>query len=489
MKRVIIAVLLTGMLTASSLLSAGTVVFTDSRVEAAVRRNLELGAGAAVTDTTLRRLTALTLESPRSLKGLEHAVNLRVLSLEGVTNAVVYKDLKRITSLHVLKISLGEPITSFSFLEGLSRLRKLNIYHRKDSKAVPLDFVHLRHCRDLQELHLQGYVTANIGKWATTLFRLEKLVLFEDNPLPNLEFFRALPRLNNLVLMGLKGNDLLPLGVLHRMEDLWLNCKGSRGSTDFLKGMTRLKKLAIYNVEDSRGLRYLKQNRDLYKLDLCHMELRDLDFLRGLTELRQLSANNNAISDIKGLSDCRKLRFLDLSRNSLTDISPLAGLPELSSVDLDYNNIKDFRPLHESLSRRDRDIFFRVKQNGADFRPGSDNFRRIQALLPKCRYRTRQEKEYKAGNFWQRGQLFADAGLEKAVRSKVGITSGPIPVDRYASVKKLRYGGNDFSRLEGIERLTGLESFETGMFVVDVLPLNQPTQPIRPLLSLGLGHH
>ena len=110
----------------------------DPTLERAVREKLGLPAGIPLTDVEMQRLYDLVvLESDiASLRGLEHAVNLRFLHVSD-SRIVDLTPLVNLVSLAVLKL-YGNEISDISLLANLTHLEELNLAGNYITDIAPL---------------------------------------------------------------------------------------------------------------------------------------------------------------------------------------------------------------------------------------------------------------------------------------------------------------------------------------------------------------
>ena len=186
-------------------------VIPDPNLAAAVRKALNLPAGAAITEAQLATLTVLNAEAPNvppeekitDLTGLEHATALRELNL----------------NFH--QISDITPLT------GLTQLRKLSIWVNRVSDISPLAGL-----RNLTHLLLQVNAISDVSPLAG-LTNLEYLAL-EDNSISDIS---PLDELSENTHISWSGNPGFPTGGPKiRGPWLWVLVPGTRldDSTDFL---------------------------------------------------------------------------------------------------------------------------------------------------------------------------------------------------------------------------------------------------------------
>lgn len=124
--RTAFCLVLTSSLGAAGFVSAQTVTFPDTNLEAAVESALELSSGPVTVEDILM-LTNLTASGAniQNATGLQYAANLAYLDISGneVTNISPVAGLTNLTTLYIN----GNQITNLSPLDGLVNLTNLKI--------------------------------------------------------------------------------------------------------------------------------------------------------------------------------------------------------------------------------------------------------------------------------------------------------------------------------------------------------------------------
>ena len=248
----------------------------DANLATAVRREI----GNSITTHTLLNLRELRGASSEitDLTGLEHAHNLRVMSVQGV----------------------GIMVLDLSPLVGLTRLQNLFLFSNNISDISLVS--------NLTQLQVLGLSYNNISDISplTSLIQLKQLLLG-----------------NNAI------SDISPLADLTQLQRLNLSHNNISDISPLI-GLTQLLTLDLVgiNISDISPLADLTQ---LTNLDLTNNSISDISVLSELTNLRQLRLSNNNISDISVLSGLTQLITLDLSNNAISDVVPLVEL-ELSGI-------------------------------------------------------------------------------------------------------------------------------------------------------------
>ena len=285
----------------SSLLPrAKSVSIPDRNLEAAVGERI----GNSITTHTLLNLGDLDVPNSgiRSLKGLEHAHNLRHLNLSGE-----YIEAEQ-------QVVNSNRISDFSPLAGLKQLTSLTLTDLGITDVSPLE---------------------NLTQLDT--LRLSNNAITDVSPLENLTQLSSLSLYYNAIV------DISPLENLTQLT--WLGLDGNAiFDISALTGMTRLDFLSLANtsITDISALENLTQ---LTWLNLGSNTISDVSPLENLTRLTWLGLGSNTISDVSPLEKMTQLRELYLSNNTVSDISVLSGLTQLTSLNLSSNTISDVSPL------------------------------------------------------------------------------------------------------------------------------------------------
>ena len=283
------------------------VVIRDVNLRARIAKTLNKPVGVQLTAGDMLALTEL--EAPnaniRDLTGIEHAYNLKELSLGGeyveeeqrnsYNNAISdLSPIQGLTQLMWLDLS-GNEISDVSPLAGLTQLTSLRLYKNPLSDVSPL--VGLTR---LTYLELTATGVSDISS-LTRLTQLRHLYLYNIS-LSDVSALSSLTQLTNLGISGNEISDVSPLAGLTRLTYLSLGWN------------------AISDISALSGL------TQLTSLDLRSNEISDVSPLSGLTQLIYLYLDRNAISDISALSELTQLKVLYLRNNFISDVSPLIGL-------------------------------------------------------------------------------------------------------------------------------------------------------------------
>ena len=176
----------------------------------------------------------------RSLKGLEHAVNLEFLHIDR-SEVSDLTPLAELENLWVLKL-FGNPILDISPLAGLIGLQELHL-----GSSLISDLTPLANLQNLRVLRLQGKQISDVSPLAGLIelreLQLTNLIFSDLTPLAN-----VLANLQNLRVLRLQGkqiSDVSPLAGLIELRELHLDGSSISDFTP-LVNLTNLKTLYIY---------------------------------------------------------------------------------------------------------------------------------------------------------------------------------------------------------------------------------------------------
>ena len=300
----------------TALLTPEVVSIPDANLAAVVRETLGLDTGDDVTQLDMLRLRHL--EAParqiRDLTGLEHAVNLKGLSL--TENQI--RDITPLAESTIMEVSdlHTNSISDLSPLAGMTNLSYLNLNDNSVSDLSPLEGL-------------------------TFLGNLE----LRANSISDLSPLAGMTNLSYLNLNGNSVSDISPLEGLTFLETLALNAN-SISDLSPLAGMTNLSRLnlndnSVSDISPLEGLTFMQY------LELHGNSISDLSPLAGMTNLSRLNLNDNSVSDISPLEGLTFMQYLELHGNSISDLSPLVGMIDLRFLHLAENSVSDLSPLED----------------------------------------------------------------------------------------------------------------------------------------------
>ena len=394
----------------SSLLPpAKPVSIPDPNLAAAVREELGLSSGEAITTHAMLRLDALEARNAgiKSLTGLEHAVNLRGLNLggNGITDLSVLSHLTQLTSLRLggetlssadeisvfvsslpplkpvslpdanlaaavreaLGLSSGEAITTHAMLRldalearnaGIKSLTGLE--HAVNLRGLNLggngitDLSVLSHLTQLTSLRLGGETLSSADEISVFVSSLPPL---KPVSLPDANLAAAVRE-----ALGLSSGEAITTHAMLRLDALEARNAGIKDLTG-LEHAVNLKRLHLGGAHVS-GEGYVNSNEGyvnsnavtdwsplakLAKLPTLNLSstpgLVDVSPLAILTQLTELSLYNTAVSDVAPLANLTQLTYLFLGDTAVSDVAPLANLTQLTELSLSNTAVSDVAPL------------------------------------------------------------------------------------------------------------------------------------------------
>ena len=255
----------------------------DKNLAAAVRKHLDLAAGATITQYDMLRLIEFwgSKEPMKDLTGFEYAKNLKHFSqFYGQISDLT--PLAGLTELQYLGL-VGCQIRDITPLAGLTNLTWLDLYENNISDISPL----------------------------ANLTQLQILQMYQNN-ISDLTPLTALTQLRNLALENNLIRDITPLAGLKQLRTLLLG-----NFTPYL-----------LNNNQISDITPLAELANLEFLNLGYNRISNITPLAGLTQLRQLWLNDNQISDVAPLVGLINLEKLLLEGNPIWDATALQPLIE-----------------------------------------------------------------------------------------------------------------------------------------------------------------
>lgn len=310
----------------------------------------------------------------KSIKGLEKAVNLKMLtfsssyipeagdirySASSISDLTPLKDLKK---LEFLRLSHNN-IEDVTPLKDLTNLKHLYISHNRIADVSSLG--KLTNLVDF-DISINYIADVSVAK------NYNKMTMF--NAIRNkITDISALKDITGLLILNVKQNDVKDIDCVKDFVKLeTLNLEDNKNISDIkvIKNLTKLKELNLNNC----GIDDADVTGDIFagltkavEIDLSNNRLTSVDFLANCNELNNLYLDNNKLTNLDVLRDKTKLTALRFSGNEVSDITPLAGhtgltelrfsknkvediavisaFSELGSIELNGNKVYDFTPL------------------------------------------------------------------------------------------------------------------------------------------------
>ena len=322
-----------------------TVTISDDNLRAVIADSLGKAPNATFTREEMGTLTRIAAPNRgiRDLTGLEHATNLRWLSLGRAR-----VDDEWVNSNHISDLSPLTRLTNLTYLDLTS--------NRISSIST------ISNLAKLTQLHLGGNQTISDISALSNLTELTRLNLW-DNDISDIS---AISNLTNLTLLSLSSNpvsSIFALSNLTNLTQLGLNAS-SISDISALSNLTKLTSLGLgrwrlnddWDHNDISDLSPLTRLTNLTYLSLTSNRISTVSTLSNLTNLTQLHlGGNRTISDISALSNLTMLEQLNLWGNRISDISALSSLTDLAYLGLSENHIADISPLVDNTGLGDGD--------------------------------------------------------------------------------------------------------------------------------------
>ena len=284
----------------------------------------------------------------KSIKGLEKAVNLKMLtfsssyipeagdirySASSISGLNPLKDLKK---LEFLRLSHNN-IEDVTPLKELTNLKHLYISHNRIADVSSLG--KLTNLVDF-DISINYIADVSVAK------NYNKMTMF--NAIRNkITDISALKDITGLLILNVKQNDVKDIDCIKdlvKLETLNLEDNKNLGGIKVIKNLTKLKELNLNNCgiddADVTGDIFAGLN-GVVEIDLSNNRLTSVDFLANCTELNNLYLDNNKLTSLDVLRGKTKLTALRFSGNEVSDITPLAGNTGLTELRFSKNNVED----------------------------------------------------------------------------------------------------------------------------------------------------
>ena len=292
----------------------------DKELLAQIRQHLKKQTGD-ITVGDIKKLTELSLyDGIKSLKGLEYAINLKRLALEG-TSVTDLSPIAGLTKIETLSI-VATPITDLSPITNFTNIKQFGLMETNITDLSPL-------------------------KNSTNL---EELSVF-NNTLNGLEQLKNADNIKQILIGGNSLLDLNPIKGLNKAETLLLVEDYSMFMN--LSGGTANTKISKTNQVSSVDLTPIKDFTNLKQAMLFGGSFNNLSGIEGATNLETLlligelslpEAESNKLSsklelstpttpiDLTPLNRLKNLQTLMMFGSSYTDLNGLEGLTNLQTL-------------------------------------------------------------------------------------------------------------------------------------------------------------
>ena len=274
----------------------------DAILRGAVEEALAKGSGDPITRGEMETIQMLYADGVVQLDGIEYAVNLQELHLNGVSRSTLdgIADLGPLASLTSLT-SLHLPNNAISDIASLAGLKSLT--HLGLEENAISDIVTLAGLTSLRGLFLSNNGVTDLAPLVANDGLADfDIVDIRGNPLDKASLDTHIP--------ALRGR-----GVRVRDDDSW-------------------KRVEIPDIALREAF-----ERELQRSPGGHISRFDMSRLSGSLRPR------GEVRQLDGIEYAYRLRILYLKKNAISDLTPLAGLKLLTHIYLEENEVTDVAPL------------------------------------------------------------------------------------------------------------------------------------------------
>lgn len=316
---------------------AADVQVPDPRLEALIRAQI-VEYGEPLTDADLAKVQELSSslyggiaeeDQVRSLEGLQHAVNLRQLTLRG-HDVNDLSPISELEALEILDLSSNANLDATG-LEQMDSLRSLNLFYCNLGTATFLSSL-----TNLEYLVLQGNQLSELP----SISHLDKLQTLDlsTNQISDISFIHDFPDLEVLDVGHNNIGSISTLAGFPKLERLRIGGNPLSDASS-IASFPSLKRLEANFIKDPLLMNHLAGLRELVSLTLYQCDIYDLSPLSGLLKLEELKLDGNRVLDLSPLENLVVLRNLNLPLNHARDITALENLPALEEANLWGNYI------------------------------------------------------------------------------------------------------------------------------------------------------
>lgn len=266
----------------------------------------------------------------KSIKGLEKAVNLKMLTFSS-------SDIPEGGDIRYSASSISD----LTPLKDLKKLEFLRLSHNNIEYVTPLkDLTNLKHL----------YISHNRIADVSSLGKLRDLVDFDIsiNYIADASVAKNYSKLNMFNAVRNKITDISYLDTITGLKILNVK-KNNVSNIDSIKDLVGLE---VLNLEDNKNLgdiKVIKNLPELRELNLnnCGIDDADVagDIFAGLTKLTELNLNNNSLTSIDFIKNSNELENLYLDNNKLTSLEVLKDMNKLKSLRFSGNDVVSIAPL------------------------------------------------------------------------------------------------------------------------------------------------
>ena len=268
--------------------------------------------GKEITVDMMKQFTSLSLpwKNIFSLKGLEHATNVKNLNLSNnfIEDLTPLEKLENIEDLDLTNNKIKNP-------ESLGNLKKLRQLVLRKNLMNNLDFLNNLNVESLDismNSVLKDYLPNNLK-----LDNIRSLNI-SGIGLDNITFLQNAKKLESLVAEENAIKDVTPLAELKSLRTLYLD-RNNISDITALKDLASLEELLLYknNIENVDAL---KDKKYLYRLMLNdNLGLKNIDALKDVPNISSLDISNTSVTDISVLKDAKYLYYIALKDTKISD--------------------------------------------------------------------------------------------------------------------------------------------------------------------------
>ena len=268
--------------------------------------------GEEITVGMMEQFTSLSLpwKNIFSLKGLEHAVNLRNLNLSNnfIEDITPLEKLVELEDLNLTNNKIKDP-------KSIAKLTKLRQLVLRKNLMNNLDFLN-----DLKVESLDISMNSVLKDYIPNNLKLENLrsLNISGIGLDNISFLKNAGKLESLVAEENAIKDLTPLAELKSLRTLYLD-RNNISDITALKNLASLEELLLYknNIENVDAL---KDKKYLYRLMLNdNLGLKNIDALKDVPNISSIDISNTLVTDISSLKDAKYLYYIALKNTKISD--------------------------------------------------------------------------------------------------------------------------------------------------------------------------
>jgi Leucine-rich repeat (LRR) protein len=489
----IAAVAIVGLPNAKLLANSDQVIhFKDSNIQAAVEKALKKQAGSILTKSDIKKIKELNINKVTYADEIQYCTSLESLQLEAPL------DLKLLGNIKNLKtVGLGYDVSNLD---------------------------DLRYCKNLGQLSVGNFTGQNTNTFAN-LKGLKKLSIGFKVRNPDLSGLKSLKQLKSLGFFPLEGkSNLNELSSLKQLESLalvncpdleniealsflsylsiWDKTKLTNESLSALSKFKNLRKLYIEYI-DIKNLKPFEQLVNLESLSIVNSQIKDINSLKNLVNLTTLNLGGNRISDISALKNMKKLKEVELVTNQIKNIEPLRGLKSIETLKLERNLISSVGALSGLTALQSLSIW---ENKIADISPlsGLANLtelklsnNKIKDIKPLSALYKIKELDLSENKIADISSLSNFARLEniRLRRNQIKIIG---QLNGLNNIKAIDLSDNNISDIRGLSGLTALKEINLSLNkITDVSPLatlknltelnisNNEIKDIKPLSALA----